>query len=315
VSRRARLGLQVALSLAALALVAWLVDLEAALDALADIDAGWAVAAVALNTVLTLPMALRWQLLLRAIGRRISLAWATGATFVSMLFGQVLPSALGADAVRAVDLARQTGERAEAASSVIVDRVLGLIGTLLLAAAGIALGGAAAGGGAAVAAAVVLAAAILVAGWLCFSRRAPALVAPLAPLAGRLRVATPIASLWRAVHAYRAHPQTLLLVTAIAAAAQVGRVAVVWMLARGLGLDVAAGALLVLVPVVFLVTSLPISLNGIGVREAAFAAVLAEDGVTRSDAVALGIAFFTAFVLTGLVGGLVLLWRAFRPAR
>ena len=74
-------------------------------------------------------------------------------------------------------------------------------------------------------------------------------------------------------------------------------------------LDIGLATLLVLCPVLFLVTVVPVSLNGIGLREATFVVVLRGAGVAREDAFALGLAFFAVGVLTGGVGALALLRR------
>ena len=79
---------------------------------------------------------------------------------------------------------------------------------------------------------------------------------------------------------------------------------------HGMRLDVGFGTLLLLCPVLFLVTLVPISLNGVGLREATFVVVLASVGVAREDAFVLGLAFFAVGVVTALLGGLVLIRRS-----
>ena len=54
----------------------------------------------------------------------------------------------------------------------------------------------------------------------------------------------------------------------------------------------------------------PVSLNGLGLREATFVVVLGGVGVAREDAFVLGLAFFAVGVLTALLGGVVLLRRS-----
>ena len=58
---------------------------------------------------------------------------------------------------------------------------------------------------------------------------------------------------------------------------------------------------------------LPVSLNGIGVREAVFVYFL-RDSTTPAQAIALGVAFFAVGAATALVGALILLVR-FAPLR
>ena len=79
-----------------------------------------------------------------------------------------------------------------------------------------------------------------------------------------------------------------------------------------MGLDLSFATLLVLCPVLFLVTIVPVSLNGIGLREATFVVVLGGAGVSREDAFALGLAYFAVGVITGALGGLALLRRGDR---
>ena len=78
-------------------------------------------------------------------------------------------------------------------------------------------------------------------------------------------------------------------------------------LAEGMGIDISFATLLVLCPVLFLVTIVPVSLNGIGLREATFVVVLGSAGMSREDAFALGLAYFAVGLVTGALGGLALL--------
>ena len=90
----------------------------------------------------------------------------------------------------------------------------------------------------------------------------------------------PLRAALRGLHAYREHPGALAWVFVLAtrrAAPARDHVAV---LVRGDGIcDVGFGTLLLLCPVLFLVTIVPISLNGVGLREATFVVVLASVGV------------------------------------
>lgn len=71
----------------------------------------------------------KWQLLLHPLGLRVRLLDLISYTFVGLFIGNFLPSAMvGGDAVRAFNLARSTGRPAEVATSVTVDRFIGLFG-------------------------------------------------------------------------------------------------------------------------------------------------------------------------------------------
>jgi len=70
---------------------------------------------------------LKWYILLRAQRIPISFWGLLGYTFVGVFFNNFLPANVGGDVMRGYGLARYTDRAAEAAVSVVVDRVVGLI--------------------------------------------------------------------------------------------------------------------------------------------------------------------------------------------
>ena len=83
------------------------------------------------------------------------------------------------------------------------------------------------------------------------------------------------------------------------------------MLVKALGLDVPITEIYATGPVLFAALVLPVSLNGIGVREAVFVSFL-HDSTTAEQAIALGVAFFAVGTATSLVGALILALRWIR---
>ena len=309
--RARRIAIQVALSVLLIVAVLWQTSPRKLADAATALSLPWFLLALAINIVAVLVMTERWRVLLVARGRRDPrFGWLLETTLVSLLLGQVLPTAVGGDAVKAIDLSRRTGARAEAVSSVVVDKILGLGALVLLAAAGAAAGGAGFGGVTVLA--VEIGGGVASAGSLAllFSRRARRFLRPLRPVARKLRIEAPMRALYEALHAYRDHAGALAWVFVLALAAQLLRVITVAVLVHGMRLDVGFGTLLLLCPVLFLVTIVPISLNGVGLREATFVVVLASVGVAREDAFVLGLAFFAVGVVTALLGAGVLLRRS-----
>jgi uncharacterized protein (TIRG00374 family) len=311
VARARKIAIQVGLSVLLIVAVLWQVSLHRLWQAITELSLGWFLVALAINLVAVLVLTERWRVLLHARGRREpGFGWLLETTLVSLLLGQVLPTAVGGDAVKAIDLARRTGQRAMAISSVLVDKIVGTGALVVLAGAGAAAGGAGFGGTTVLA--VELGVGVFCAGSLAvlFSRRARSWLRPLVPLARRLRVEGAARALYDAMHAYRNHGGALLWVFVLATLAQFLRVCTVAVLVHGMGLHVGFGTLLLLCPVLFLVTLVPISLNGVGLREATFVVVLASVNVARADAFVLGLAFFAVGVVTALLGGLVLVRRS-----
>ena len=299
-TRPVKIGLQVGFSAALIFAVLWQADLGRVADALAGISPRWFLLSLLATAFATLVMVERWRLLLVARGRREpGFGWLCETYLIALLLGQVLPTAVGGDAVRAIDLGRRTGDTAEAWSSVLVDRLVGLSALGVLAVVGVVAGGGGIGRGVAALVLVGVLGGSALAAWLLLSHTARPLIARL-----------PLSSLTAAIHAYRAHRAALAWVFALGLVAQSARVLSIAALAHGMSLPLSVWSLFVLCPVLFLVTIIPVSLNGIGLREATFVVVLAGVGVTREDAFALGLAFFAVGVLVASFGGIALLRRA-----
>ncbi len=75
--------------------------------------------------------------------------------------------------------------------------------------------------------------------------------------------------------------------------------------ARALGLEVAPGAFFYLVPITALVTMLPIALNGLGLREGAYAVIFTQVGVSAEAAVATSVAATLCAMGVSLIGGIL----------
>lgn len=78
-------------------------------------------------------IAWRWNLLLRAQEIRIPYRRAFGLTMIGFLFNLVIPGAVGGDVVKGYYITRAApGRRSQAATSVLMDRILGVVALFLL---------------------------------------------------------------------------------------------------------------------------------------------------------------------------------------
>ena len=106
-------------------------------------------------------------------------------------------------------------------------------------------------------------------------------------------------------------PQSLIMTTFLSAIVQVANAALVWLIAQGMGIAVPFGYYAVLVPMVSLLTLLPISVNGMGLREGATVLFLAPWGVADGTAVTLALLWFATHLAVSMLGGLVYLFGHF----
>jgi uncharacterized protein (TIRG00374 family) len=320
-SRGLRVGLGTVVSAVVLAALLWFTDPAQIWDTLSAADLRWVAAATAINIATVPVMAWRWRLLLCAKGIIVPIGWLTRTYFVALFLGQFLPAAIGGDAVRAVELGRRTHEAPEAVASVLIDRLVGVVSLVGLAVVAYAIGGSTDGRPEVAAAEAVFGLAALGILTLLFSSRLRGLAAQyLEPRVGGRQLAAG-QRFYDALHEYRDHRATLGAVCGLALLVQVVRVGTIWMLVQALQLEVPVWEIFAAGPVLFAALILPVSLNGIGVREAVFVSFL-RDSTTAEQAIALGVAFFAVGTATALVGAPILLVRwvrygihAVRPRR
>ena len=78
-----------------------------------------------------------------------------------------------------------------------------------------------------------------------------------------------------------------------------------FLVARAFSLDIGFMPLLLIVPIVEIARMIPVSLSGLGVREAAFVFMLSQFGVDEGLGLAYALVVYAVFTALALVGGLL----------
>jgi uncharacterized protein (TIRG00374 family) len=299
-----------------LAYIVWKIDIRQTVHVLVHAQFGYFAASVAIVVVSVWPMAWRWQKLLDAKGIHDRLGWLTRAYFVSYTAGQVLPTAVGGDAVRIYETSRRhPGNGGPVAASVLLERALGGAATLTLAAVGFALaiGRYNVGAYLWVEGAFVVATLVLAA--LLFSRRLRPLLARTVPVLRFLRIERPVRAVYEGLHAYRGNVALLFGVFALTLAVQSVRVLAIWLTGKAVGVELSPRPYYVMGPLLFLVLLVPFTVNGLAVRETFFVSFLGNLGVDANKAFATGFLFFFVTIALGLPGLAILLWESLHGVR
>ena len=297
------------------AYIVWKIDLGKTGHVLAHARAGWWLLSLGIMAGSVWPMAWRWQRLLAARGVHERLPWLVRAYFVGYAAGQVLPTSLGGDASRIYETVRRhEGAGGTAAGTVLLERALGGVATLVLAAFGFALavGRYDVGGYLWVELAFVVGSVFL--GFALFARRARRPLARTLPIVRRLRLERPLRAAYEGIHAYREHAGLMAGVMTLTVAVQAVRVLAIWLAGKAVGVDLSPRPYYVMGPLLFLVLLVPFTINGLAVREAFFVSFLGQLHVNASRAFATGFLFFVVTVALALPGAAILAWESLRPA-
>lgn len=269
--------LRALLGLLLLAFVIAQADVADARESLARADGAWIATAVLAQLVAKACWAFRWSAVLRAAGHVRKTLDLFGVVLVGLFFGSFLPSSVGGDVARGWALASRGIPLATAAASVVAERLIGVIALAAAAAAGTALGRA----GMSPWVSMIVASVVGLGAWSLAAR--PTLLAgvlPRLPVALQRRAKRLLDAL-----ALVAGRRDLLLVALGWSVLLMAASAVFhWALARAIALSVPFAAWLVIVPAIMLLSTIPLTPNGLGFREAGFVGFLAAHGVPASQA-------------------------------
>lgn len=275
------------------------------LKAAAAIDWRWLGVAVLLVLVDRTLMAMRWIELLVALtpGTRPPLAVILRVFFVSSFISNFVPS-VGSDLYRAYALSRYDVHLAESTASVLMDRALGVLSVVVVAAVALPFAG--------VEESRTLTAMLVVMGVVCavaatvvFSERAAWQIRAFAALIPLRLLHRVTAALTDAVRAYATHHGAVVKVLLLSIAVQVFRVLQAWCLGRGLGLDLPLSTYFAFVPLIVFIMQIPITPNGLGTTQLAFERFFVPQGAPAAPVVALSFLFLALGILGSLPGGVL----------
>jgi glycosyltransferase 2 family protein len=286
-----------AVSAALLAFLLSRLGTEAMLRAVRDASPWLPVAAVLMLTLQTALSAGKWLLLLREQGVLVGYGSLLKTYLIGNFINLFMPSVVGGDAYRAVRLSHQTNGVLKALPSIIVDRLTGIVALLVVGVTGLTLF-----------VAPHLALPVVVAQLVTLLIVYGLALGPVRRLCERLAPESffGLARLAKLLVSALTPSVTLLCVVGLAFLFQVNTVLINWIYTQLIGLEVPLSALLLIVPIVYLAEAVPISINGLGVREATYAAMFLELGLPAEQGVLLGLTVSLMRYVAGTVGGVLL---------
>jgi glycosyltransferase 2 family protein len=285
---------RLAVSALLLGWIAWKTDWQELGKVFAQLRLELWLAAVALFAVCQTISSVRWRIMARQLGFQQSLGQFINLYFVGTYFNLLLPTSVGGDVVRVWYLNNGSGRRLAALLAVFLDRLSGLL--VLLAMACLA----------------VLLSPVHLERWIPWSvlgmtASAVCCVALLPVVARWLPRGHLYVGQIKAALAVLRKPRLFVETTFLSGLVQAGNVVLVWLIGLSLGAQVPGSFYWIMAPMVALLTMLPVSVNGMGVREQSTVLLLAPLGVSQEIALSLALLTFAASAANSLLGGIVYL--------
>ena len=246
--------------------------------------------------------AYQWRSLLQGEGIRLDLAKLINLYVVGIAFSHFLPTGMGGDAIKAFYVGRDSGNSPGSASAVVLCRVTGFVGMLVVAAPALLIwhnhftvslittfvllsllvGG-------------MISGAIIAVTWL------PRLLGSRA----KWRVFAKVAQVGNALLVAMKRPRSMGLGLVYGIVFWLVAILNCYAYGDALGIHVPSSFYIVVVPLIALVSFLPISINGFGLRESAYVYAFATMHVAPASALLLALLLDTQALLFGIMGGCV----------
>ncbi|MGM4872069.1 lysylphosphatidylglycerol synthase transmembrane domain-containing protein [Bradyrhizobium sp. 956_D2_N1_5] len=301
---------KILISVALLYLALRKVDLTELLSRFTATSLFWIAMAIAVTFLQIFIGVLRWREISAECGAPLELARAMRYNVIGAFFNQTLPSAIGGDAVRLWLVARAGAGWRAATYSIFVDRAIGLV-----------------------------ALAIVVVASLPWSYelitdphgRSALLLVDFAALAGGVGFLIFGALKWswlktwwatHHIHACAVIANRVIfnakrgpIVAILSLLVHVLAVVIAWCVVQSIAAPVSFGQTFLLIPPIMLITLMPISIAGWGVREATMGLAFGFAGLSANEGVNVSLLFGAVLFIVGAIGGLVWILSAEKAAK
>jgi uncharacterized protein (TIRG00374 family) len=245
----------------------------------------------------------RCRVLLQAKGLDASVSYAVVLYFTSQFFNIFLPTSLGGDVARGYYLGKKTGHRADAAATVIMERLLGFVALIMLVMIALPF-----------CFMLVEDATIL---YVALSLCLAVLLFILALLSPRVtdfalshrirsleRLSGQVKALLNSLRSFEGRSR-LVLALILSLGFQLVAAYTTYLLAIGLGQSIPLLYFFLIFPLVQIISMFPFTLSGLGVREGAFVYLFTLMGVDPQTGLSIGLLFFAQLLVLSIIGGMI----------
>lgn len=278
-----------------------LIDFDAFLEVLQKAKPGYFLLAVLLVLFDRIFMGAKWRLLIKAQGVSVTTFQCIRAYYVASLFGLVMPSSVGADLIRIMKLPVGKGEREKIAASIAIEKILGMFALLFLACISL----------------VLMFFYAQVTQWKYFMMFVGVLLAgfPLFFLSlfympkrkfaiFQLKIFQVVKRVVLSYQQFRFYRKALFQFFILSVFVQLLPFVFTFILVLAFDLPGTALGYFIIVPIIYLVVRIPISIDGIGVLEGMSMLLFPIVGLSKTDSLLLALSGRVATTLGHLVGGI-----------
>ncbi len=273
-------------------------------------SAVWLAAAIILFMASHFLGSFQWWMLLKKEGIHLQWKKTLSFYFIGLFFNNFLPSSLGGDFFRMADTGRLSKNGTGAVTAVFLDRFMGLLilsGLAVIALPVMVLMGH-------LPPSFYLPLLILILGWFVvilflFNKR---FAKPFAELFKRItppRIGVRAREVYRKVFQFGRNRRFFLGIVCLSLVIQSARILTHYLLGRSVGVHISPVPFFLIIPIIAVVASIPISVGGVGIREHTAVLLFPSVGLAAIDAASFEFLAYLVAIVTSLPGGLIFILR------
>ncbi len=294
-------------SLILLAIIIYQIDLSKTVNLILNAEILWLMISLFLVIGAVIVSAYKWQFVFKAQEIKTSFWKLTNLYFVGLFFNNFLPTSIGGDIVRAVDSARYTKKTTESVASIIVERLLASSALGLLALLALVLDFQHVKEFYMLI--ILFSLGCLLFLLIGFNKKILNKISKSFTSNDLLKNKLKITEVGESINKALLKKREIIKVVGLSIIFQFIIVLINFTIAKALNLSISFAFLLVFVPVINALTLIPISFNGLGVREWSYVYLFSQIGIKEASSLSISLYFYVIITVASLIGGIIFTFR------
>ena len=253
----------------------------------------------------------KWQMLLKMKDMDVSFLTAWKYYYIGTFFNAFLPTSVGGDAVKAYSISKKLERREEGFSSVMMDRLTGLVAVLGIGSVSLVFGWNAIPGTALILCLPIFTLPIVLLAVIFKTEMVENVIRK--PFFNRFgRVRDFVERVYDSFKEYGSLKRRMVPVVMLSLFYHLLLITNNYVLSISLGLEIPIHYFFIFIPVAEILVFLPVTVQGFGVREGTYVALFSSVGVGGAEAFALGFSDQIVKLMGNIIGGVVYLFHSIR---
>lgn len=247
----------------------------------------------------------RWHIFVKADNPEVPFVKLFSFYLVGLFFNNFLPTAVGGDVVRSYDLYKYSGEGKSAVVSVFMERLAGLTAQVFVALLAVLIGHSYLGEPLILWLICGISLVYLLFLMVLFNQGIMTGLVKLLEMFSLSKAQHLLSETYKVFLRYQSSRQSLMQATKLSLLIVIISIFTFYFLSIALHLSIPVGYFVIFLPIMNIVSMLPITLGGLGAREGIGVFLFSKVGVHPSDAFGLSLAWSILLILISLIGGVI----------